>query len=277
MTPRALLLLSARRLREAGVPDPDQDAAWMLSFLTGQPPLLLRLDTETQLDEDTLNAFDALLQRRKRREPLQYLLGSVSFHGLTFRTDPRALIPRPETSLLADWCLECLQNIPAPAVLDLCCGSGCIGLSLKAARPDLVLTMTDLSAEALSLARENAQTLQLDAAFLQGDLFAPLSGAAFELIVSNPPYIPSRDCETLQEEVRREPLLALDGGGDGLDFYRRIAAEAPGHLRPGGQLLMELGDGEAQAVRTLLHRGGAVRTEIRADLAGVDRMIRAVY
>ena len=277
MTPRALLLLSARRLREAGVPDPDQDAAWMLSFLTGQPPLLLRLDTETLLDEDTLSAFDALLQRRKRREPLQYLLGSVSFHGLTFRTDPRALIPRPETSLLADWCLECLEHISSPVVLDLCCGSGCIGLSLKAARSDLVLTMTDLSADALSLAMENAQTLQLDAAFLQGDLFAPLSGAAFELIVSNPPYIPSRDCETLQEEVRREPLLALDGGGDGLDFYRRIAAEAPGYLRPGGQLLMELGDGEAQAVEELLHRGGAVRTERRADLAGLDRMIRAVY
>ena len=277
MTPRQLLLQSARRLAEAGVPDPEQDPALLLSSLTGRPPLMLRLDMDTELEAPVLEAFQLLLNRRLRREPLQYILGSVSFQGFSFRVDERALIPRPETALLAEWVLERLIGRTEPKVLDLCCGSGCIGLSVKAKRPDANMTLTDISAAALSLAGENADRLHLEASLLKGDLFQPVAGQRFDLIVSNPPYIPSRECGILQEEVRFEPLLALDGGEDGLDFYRRIARGVPGFLRPEGQLMLELGFAEADPVKETLLAHGAKDVVIRTDYSGKERMLLALY
>ena len=277
MTPRQLLLQSAGRLAEAGVPDPEQDPALLLSSITGRPPLALRLDMDTELAAPVLEHFQFLLNRRLRREPLQYILGSVSFQGVSFRVDERALIPRPETALLAEWVLERLKGYTEPKVLDLCCGSGCIGLSVKAKRPDANMTLTDISEAALSLAGENADRLHLEVSLLQGDLFQPVAGQRFDLIVANPPYIPSCECGILQEEVRFEPLLALDGGEDGLDFYRRIAREVPGLLRPKGQLMLELGFDEADPVKETLLAHGAKDLVIRRDYSGNERMLLALY
>ena len=277
MTPRDLLKSASRRLADAGVTDPEVDASLLLSDILGKPPLFLRLDTDTIISEEALAIFESRLQRRLAREPLQYILGTVPFQGLTLKADARALIPRPETSLLVDWAVACLSAFSAPRVLDLCCGTGCIGLSIRNKCPDALVTLSDLSPHAVSLSRENAQFLQLPVEVCQGDLFAPFADRRFHMIVSNPPYIASAACLTLQQEVLREPLMALDGGTDGLDFYRRIAAEAPQHLFPDGLLLFELGDSEAEGVQRLLQASGAKRTEIRKDLAGKERMILAEY
>ncbi len=280
MTPRHLLLSSARRLETAGIPNPESDASLLLSALTGRPPLSLRVDLDTELDADCLERFEAYLLRREKREPLQYILGSAPFCGLTFSTDARALIPRPETALLVCWALEILSERAwdhAPRILDLCCGSGCIGLSLKHHFPAACVTLSDLSPEALSLSRENGDALHLEAEYIQGDLFAPLRGRVFDLILSNPPYIPSEECPDLQAEVLFEPLSALDGGRDGLDFYRRIAEEAPAHLAPKGLLMLEAGIREAEEIRKLLLNRGAVSADIRQDFSSVDRMLLAKY
>ncbi len=280
MTPRALILSAVRRLREAGVPDPETDASLLLSGLCGREPLTLRADMDTELSPNLLSAYEKLLARREKREPLQYIQESVSFCGLRFHTDRRALIPRPETALLVYWALEELSSgvFPAqPRLLDLCCGSGCIGLSLKARCPEALVTLSDLSGAALSLAKENAASLGLEAEFLQGDLLSPVSSRRFDLILCNPPYIPSAQCPALQEEVRFEPLSALDGGTDGLDFYRRLAREIPENLKAGGRLMLEAGIQEAGEIRALLLKGGALSVEIRQDLAGTDRMLMAKY
>lgn len=273
-TPRQLIRDAAARLEAAGVPDPENDAALLLSSVCRRPFLELRLDQETDLDFSDVVRFESLLYRRISREPLQYILGETSFCGLSFRTDYRALIPRPETELLCGWASEILEGRPSGRVLDLCCGTGCIGLVLKKRFPAFSVTLADLSAQALSLAMENAECLECDVKFVSSDLFSRLSGR-YDLICSNPPYIPSADCLSLQKEVQQEPVIALDGGEDGLDFYRIIAAEAPAHLVPGGWLLLELGYGEADGVVQLLSSAGFEEIQVRKDDRMIDRMVCA--
>ena len=178
MTPRLLILRTASRFREAGIPDPETDSALLLSALCGRPPLDLRLDTDTNLNEALLSRYENLVRQRLRRVPLQYILGETSFFGLRFFVDYRVLIPRPETELLCEWALDRMRSFSAPRVLDLCCGSGCVGLSVKRSRPDAVVTLSDVSPDALEIAKINARQLNLDVAFSRADLldgFAPRS------------------------------------------------------------------------------------------------------
>ena len=189
MTPRDAIRNAAAALEARGVPDSLYDAAQLLSFLTGKNALLLRLDTDTELTEETLAAFHDLCARRAQREPLQYILGSVFFLAHEFHADARALIPRPETELLAERVIALVTDGSLRSVLDLCCGTGCIGISIALACPDCVVTLSDLSHDALSLAQENAAALGASVQFLEGDLFTPTGAAAYDLIVSNPPYI----------------------------------------------------------------------------------------
>lgn len=275
MTHRELIRLMAKRFHAAGIPDPENDAALLLSHLTGKPALELRLDIDTEPDPQVLSAYQELAEKRLERIPLQYLLGEAPFFGRIFKVDPRVLIPRPETELLCAWALDMLSGVSSPCILDLCCGSGCIGLTLKAERPDAFVTLSDISSDALNVAAVNAVRLSVDVSFRQSDLFQNLSGSVFDLIISNPPYIPSSDCETLQPEVRKEPRLALDGGKDGCDLYRRIIQTAGPVLAPGGKLMMELGINEADALAELLTRQGFSQLHIRKDHAGIDRMILA--
>ena len=276
MTPRELIRLTAAIFRTGDIPDPENDAALLLSSLTGIPALNLRLDTDTELQPDVLSAYRDLSEKRLRRFPLQYLLGNVTFCSRPFRVDQRVLIPRPETELLCQWALEILRDTPSPRILDLCCGSGCIGLTLKAERPDASVTLSDLSADALDMAAENAARLSLEVTLKQSDLFRSLENVSYDLIVSNPPYIPSADCDSLQPEVRYEPRLALDGGADGCSLYRRIIDSSAAFLSRGGVLLMELGFSEAAPVSQLLSEHGFKEIHVRKDYAGIDRMIRAV-
>ena len=274
MTCRELIRRTAEQFSAAGIPDSVNDAALLLSDLTGISPLSLRLDEDTVLDYRVVEAYQSYVEQRLQRIPLQYILGEAPFFGRLFRVDSRVLIPRPETELLCEWALEVLRNHPLPRILDLCCGSGCIGITLKAEKPDAFVTCSDLSPDALSLASENAARLGVDVAFCRTDLLDGFATSGFDLIISNPPYIPSAECETLQPEVMREPSAALDGGADGLDYYRLICREAPKHLSPGGTLMMELGDGEADRVASFLRESGFPSVEIRNDYQSLPRMIR---
>lgn len=276
MTPALLLRETAGRFRAAGIPDPETDGALLLSFLTGHPPLVLRLDTESDLPPALLNRFRELVERRLSREPLQYLTGEAYFLGRSFHVDSRVLIPRPETEELCRWVLDCIPDGAYASVLDLCCGSGCIGLSLAAERPSFRVTLSDLSADALAVSALNADRLQVSVSLRQGNLCAGLPRAAFDCIVSNPPYIPSDECARLQPEVLYEPRMALDGGADGLGFYRRIAAETLPLLVPGGHLFLEIGYGEAADVSAVLASAGFSGIAVRDDFAGIPRMIHAL-
>lgn len=273
MNPRALLKATASAFRDAGIPDPEVDAALLLSHVTGQPPLSLRLDMTTALPDDVLTRFDALVSRRLTRQPLQYLLHTQPFLGRDFYVDERVLIPRPETELLAERAIAALREHPHPVALDLCCGSGALAVSMALEVPGAQVHAADLSPDALAVTAKNAELLGASVTLHQGDLFAAVSETAFDVIVSNPPYIPSADCLTLQEEVRREPMMALDGGTDGLDFYRRIASDAPKFLRPGGVLLLEVGFDQAEAVMALLADFADVQAH--EDYQHIPRMIEA--
>ena len=242
---RAGRLLSARQTQDAAL-----DAEYLLAEALRTPRLSLRLQKTRLLSETELRAFNAMLDRRAAREPLQYILGTQMFMGLEIKTDCRALIPRFDTECVCEAAIARVRD--GMEVLDLCTGTGAIALAIKHARPKARVTGTDISGDALALARENARRLGLDAAFLQGDLFQAVGARRFGLIVSNPPYIPDGLHGQLQREVEREPALALFGGADGLDFYRRIAAEAPDRLLPGGWLVLETGDGEGDAIAALL-------------------------
>ena len=264
---------AAERLAAAGVPEPRLDAEYLLAEALGVKRLPMLADKGRALTDREAAAFEQARSRRAAREPLQYILGSQSFMGFPFRTDPRALIPRNDTEAL---CEEALRHLrPGDRALDLCTGSGALAVALKKLCPGARVVASDLSADALALARENADALGAEVEFRQGDLFAPVAGERFQLVVSNPPYVPETLRGRLQAEVEREPALALFAGPDGLRFYRRIAREAPGHLAPRGRLILEIGDGQGDAVSALLEKEFE---EIRVlnDLSGLPRVISAV-
>lgn len=274
MNPRALIRTAAQQLTAAGVPDARQDAGLLLSHVTGIPALTLQMDSDTELSQDTCETFQQLVEKRCQRVPLQYLTKGVSFLGHAFYVDERVLIPRPETELLAEHCIKRLQAIPQPMVLDLCCGSGCLGISIALGCPHATVHGADLSAKALAVSRYNAERLSAPVTFHQGDLFDALpSDLAFDLIVSNPPYIPAAECLTLQQEVLQEPAMALDGGTDGLDFYRAITQTAPKHLRSGGRLLMEVGWNQAQEVLSLMTAAGFTHCCAHEDYQHIQRIV----
>jgi release factor glutamine methyltransferase len=239
------------------------------------------------LPRETTGAFEALLGRRERREPLQYVTGRQAFWTFDLRVGPGVLVPRPETEHLVESALAwgvARGGKGAPWLLaDLCTGSGCVALALACEWPQATVCATDRSPEALAVARANATAHGLGdrIAFLEGDLFAPLRGKGlegrFDMVTANPPYIPSGALAALQPEVRQwEPTQALDGGPDGLRFYRRIVPEAARYLRRGGLLALEVGAGQAEAVRALIRSAGHYDSVASVpDLAGTPRVVLA--
>lgn len=208
--------------------------------------------------------LEELVSRRKSGEPLQYILGKWEFMGLPFYTRPCALIPRQDTETL---CEEALKiNGRGKTLLDLCCGTGCIGVSL-AKLGGFEVTFGDISPDCLALARENAALNGVAGSFVLTDMFGNISGS-YDMICVNPPYIPTSELASLQTEVKREPVLALDGGADGLDFYRSIARDYATHISPGGALLMEVGAGQAADVAEMFSKA-----EIIKDICGIERVV----
>lgn len=263
------------RLTETGCPDPDIDARWIAEEGLGMTRQALVFESDRAIPMSRLIRLESMLDRRAAGEPVQYILGSADFMGLRFKVDDAVLIPRQDTETLVEAALIDLRQRPGqPALLDLCTGSGCVGLSLASLAPHARVTLSDLSPKALEIARANQRALGLKVDVRQGDLFAAVAGERFDVITANPPYIPSGELEGLQREVRFEPRIALDGGADGLDFYRRIADGASGHLAPGGALFLEVGVGEAPAVLELLKNSlPAAQTGTVKDLNGVERVV----
>jgi release factor glutamine methyltransferase len=231
------------------------------------------------LDEDfagcTAIRFAGLLERRLRGEPIQYIVGETEFFGLPFKVTPDVLIPRPETEHVVEKAIELARLHAAPRIVDLCTGSGAIAIALAHALPATAITATDLSPSALTIARENAQRNSVESRirFLQGDLLEPVTGEHFDLVVANPPYVPTIERESMSVEVRdHEPALALFAGVDGLDIYRRLISGAPEVLVPGGFIVLEIGHGQARAVEALLAAAGFTRIEFIPDLQGIPRV-----
>ena len=271
MTVGEALATGTQRLETAGVPDGQLDARLLLAHLLNKNHLeLLALHRDLALEPDLLAQYDALLARRAAREPLQYILGVAHFMGHAFVVRPGVLIPRQDSEPLALLAIGDCQ--PGQLALDLCCGSGCLGISLQLACPESQVYAGDISPEAITLTRRNADSLGANLDIRQGDLFAPFAGLLFDSILCNPPYIPEGQMPLLQAEVGHEPALALAAGVDGLDFYRRVLQEAPGFLRPGGLLLLELGDGQAEAVSALVGPSFEY-PRIHLDLAGLPRVL----
>lgn len=284
-TNKELLREGIAALETAGIKEARADAERLFMDLLGESRAFLFLHGNDPAAPEKEALYRSWIRRRAQGEPVQYITGLQEFMGLSFHVKPAVLIPRPETELLVEYALELAESLPAhPAILDMCCGSGAIAVSMAASLPDAVVTACDLSAEALRTAEENAVLNHAAEriVFLRTDMFDAaepgtdsLSGRRFDMILCNPPYIPTDVIETLDVPVRdHEPRSALDGGADGLCFYRILAEQAWQHLDPGGILLMEIGYDQAAAVSRLLSETGRyININCRQDLAGRDRMI----
>ena len=279
-TYRELYEEGRRILEQAGLPDAALDARFLLEEVCGTNLQTLLVFPEKKVTEEEVNQYRAFIQRRKDREPTAMILGEWDFMGLTFRLNKSTLIPEQDTEVLVETALEELKRRglgEAPLrILDLCTGSGCILLSLLHELRNVGGLGTDLSEEALEAARENAVRLGLQerAAFRQGDLWEPVGDERFDLIVSNPPYVPTEVIPTLEPEVRcGEPYAALDGGEDGLVFYRRIMREAAGHLKPSGIIIVESGFDEAPQIAALMQDQELRGIRTVKDYGGLDRVV----
>ena len=249
----------------------------LMSHVLGCPRLQLYVRFESVLTEPQLEAMRRGMKRLAAGEPLQYVTGDTAFMGHLFKTDRRALIPRPDTEPLAEAVLACepLWTQPAPAIVEVGTGSGCIVISLALARP-AAYTAIDVSPDALALARENAESLQVAdrLTFQPGDLLAGVPAESVDAVVANLPYIRSADLATLPRHIREhEPMLALDGGEDGLACIRRLAGQSPAALRPGGWIFLEIGFDQGAAVRACLEDLGYADVTVRADAGGRDRVV----
>jgi release factor glutamine methyltransferase len=262
-------------LLSKGVLNARLEAEWLLCSVTGLDRVGLYLNYDKPLQDTELAAYRAMIMRRARREPLQHILGSQEFCGLDFDVTSDVLIPRHDTEVLVS---ESVFRKPdAVTVLDIGTGSGCISVALKKNLVHAFVTATDISETALAVARRNAVKNDVQIEFLSGHLFDPVAGRRFDLIVSNPPYIPAEDIQHLDPEVRDyDPRVALDGGCDGLEFYRAIIPAAIKYLHPNGFLVVEIGEGQAENVKNIFRNTGGYADPFSAyDPGGRERVIGA--
>ena len=260
-------------LGKQGVESPRLNAEHLLAHVLGIKRLELYLQFDRPLGEKEREPLRDLVRRRGTGIPLQHLLGTAEFCGRSFRSDARALIPRPETEQLVE---RALTYPPLSSILDVATGSGVISLTLALERPDAKVTATDISPEALSLAKENASLLGVDrVAFYETDL-VPTGNETFDLITANLPYIPAGEIASLSREVRNDPILALDGGPEGLDLITRLAPLAFARLNPGGRLILEIGIGQSEAVMECLSGHNYRDIVALPDYQGVPRFIEAL-
>lgn len=271
------------KLKQAGVPDARLDAELLLCRAAQKDRAWLLAHFRDEIDTEVLAVFDRDVERRSRREPLQYITGAQEFRGLAFRVTPAVLIPRPETEFLVEAALEAVRGTAVPVIIDLCTGSGCIAVSMAKELPKARIFATDASPEALAVARENSRTHGVSGRirFLEGDLFDPFAELDLQrqvdVIATNPPYVSSGDLAALPPEVRDfEPPQALFAGPRGTDIIERIVATAPEFLRPGGSLIMEIGFGQADVVKEFIEADRRYHgVDIHKDLAGIDRVVVA--
>lgn len=276
MQPREALREVEARLTAAGCPDADFDAGELFRLVTVQDARL----ADRPLTAEQAAKLEALTARRATREPLQYLCGSWPFLDFELTVGPGVLCPRADTEVVAEAAAQMLAGVQAPKVLDLCAGTGCLGLGVKRFCPEADVTCVEKSPEAFRYLKKNAASAlkQGTARAVEGDLFTYWQGlpeGELDLIVSNPPYLTAAEMQQLQPEVAREPAMALEAGEDGLVFYRALAEHYQNALRPGGALALEIGWQQREAVTALLAANGWVDIACRKDYGGNDRCILA--
>lgn len=294
MTIREVLINIREQLQNAGIEDFEYESWAFLDWKLHIDRAEFYMNPNGEVKEELLAELESVLKQREQRVPLQYLMGECEFMGYDFYVDERVLIPRQDTECLVELAVEDIRNIKTQnrcesnntadqkneqkvKVLDLCTGSGCIGISVAKLCPDTEVTLGDISEGALSVAKKNAQNLDAGVTLIKGNLFENIEGR-FDYILSNPPYIPSEVIEGLMPEVKEhEPRLALDGEADGLSFYREIINEAPDYLNPDGRIYFEIGAEQGEDLTHLMNERGFSEVKVHKDLAGLDRIVTGIY
>ncbi len=273
-TSLAALQWAASYLKEQGITEARLDAELLLAYCIKVDRFQLYLAPGRPLSGSEWDDYQTLVMLRGRRKPLQYILGKQEFMSLELQVTPAVLIPRPDTEILVEAALVWAGTQPRPLrILDLCTGSGAIGISLARYLEGVEVWAGDISPAALKVARSNADRCGVIVNFAQGDLLTPFLGNRFHLVTSNPPYIPSPIIPTLQPELAAEPQLALDGGSDGLDFYRRLAQELHLVLEPGGKIMLEIGWDQGSEVESIFAGAGFCHLELLKDYGQRNRVL----
>ncbi|MDI3481506.1 MAG: release factor glutamine methyltransferase [Tepidanaerobacteraceae bacterium] len=280
MNVQKALVIARKRLIEAGVESPELDAELLLAHALSVNRLRLLVNSRQKLADEDIKRFERFLDLRRRHVPVAYITGHKEFFGLDISVGPGVLIPRPETEFLVEASLRAAEGVESPRIADVCCGSGAIAVALAKNRPDAVVFASDISDAAEKYTKKNAIRHHVEdrVFFLKGDLWQPFEEKKvepFDVVVSNPPYIPEREMKYLPEDVKHEPQLALNGGEDGLDFYRRILLNVQKFVKPQGHVVFEIGWNQAAAVGKLLEDAGFCRICIAKDYAGFDRVVCA--
>ena len=273
-----LLREASQALRDAGVPEARREAGSLLSHVIGKDRTFLISHGEDAVSNEDLARFRETIVRRANGEPLQYITGVQDFYGREFRVTPDVLIPRPETELLVEAALEVISHEPGPSICDVGTGSGCIAVTLLCERMDARAIAVDVSDAALAVAEENARRHGVNErlTFKISDCFDAVATAAFDVVVSNPPYVSANALAGLQREVRdHEPLVALSPGADGLSVIRRLFLDAPAFLKTNGYLLMEIGFDQGERVQQLIDEKHWRLHDVRPDLQGIPRIVLA--
>lgn len=282
MTLRECIQHGENVLKNAGIEDYSSDVRVLAMYAFDMDYTGLLMQAFTELPEAKVRHFMRCVERRKEHYPCQYITGSQAFMGYVFQTAEQVLIPRPETEILVERALQMTEKIQPCHLLDVCCGSGCIGISYILKRREMgcendCVTFVDISDAAIRLTKENCDKLDVRGNVIQSDLFEKIEGK-YNVIASNPPYIRTGDIDALMDEVRVfEPKLALDGGASGLDFYDRIIRKAGNYLYDGGLLLFEIGYDQFEDIRGLLVDAGYTDIECIKDYAGLDRVVTAKW
>lgn len=270
---KGLLVDGAKMLAQAGIEEAELDARYILEYITGLNSAQYFIHSEDIIEKNKAEEFFRLIERRSKRIPLSYVIGTRDFFGLTFKVDENVLIPEQETELLVE---EVIKHSEGISVLDMCTGSGCIAISIALFGKPSKVAASDISEKALEVARENAKSLKAgEISFIQGDMFENVTDK-FDIIVSNPPYIETGEIDELMPEVRDYiPRLALDGDIDGLKFYRIISKEAVKKLNKNGRIFYEIGYNQSRAVASILLENGFTDVKIMKDYSGLDRIVMA--
>lgn len=282
-TIQELLAISTQYLSEKGCASPRLDAELLLGHVLGMSRLDLYLNLQKPLTTQEVDEYRQCIGRRGRRVPVAYITGTKEFYSLDFKVTPAVLIPRPETELLVEEVVRAAHSRLTAGkrpvrILDLGTGSGAVAIAVARQDPDFLVTAVDISPDALIIARENAESLEVveQVEFIESDLFSKVRGS-FDVICSNPPYVTEDEMRQLQPEVAFEPAQALHGGVDGLDYYRRIFHEAPGFLERPGAVMVEIGADQGQAVSTIAQQAGFEVEKVVVDYQGHDRVVVAVW
>lgn len=272
MTYREAVEFGTKCLTDAGVPDAALDAWYLLQMVCKIERSYYYVHGEEDITQDAQKEYEIAVQKRAEHIPLQYIIGEQEFMRLRFKVNSNVLIPRQDTETLVEQVLKIVK--PGMKVLDLCTGSGCVLISVLKNAPELTGMGSDISKTALLVAKENAKLHEVDAEWVRSDLFDNIT-ETFDVIMANPPYIPTGEILSLMPEVRDfEPENALDGGADGLDFYRKITGQVKDYLNPGGYVYMEIGYDQGEAVSELMRNAGFTEVEVIKDLARNDRVVK---